>query len=223
MSVAATSHLQEVLTEIKPGEAKVFYGVDWEDYVEFLEEHLDKSDLETTYNRGVLRANMVQGFTHEQLTRFIEKLLTVVQLVLDKNIISSGSMTLVSNKTRKGAEPDASFYIQNSHLASFKSKLFDDKTDTPPDLVVEIDESHKSDEKFEIYAAFGIKEFWLYDEEVLRIFVLSKTGEYLIAEKSPALPILSAEILTNFLKRSQNEDQIKVLKDFQNWLQEQNN
>lgn len=223
MSVAATSHLQEVLTEIKPGESKVFYGVDWDDYIELLEEHLDKSDLETTYNRGVLRANMVQGFLHENLSRFIHNLVTLASIQLNLQAVATGSMTLVSHKVRKGAEPDESYYIQNAHLASFKSKLFDDKTDTPPDLVVEIDESHKSDEKFEIYAAFGIKEFWLYDEEVLRIFVLSKTGEYLIEEKSPALPILSAEILTKFLKRSQNEDQIKVLKDFQNWLQEQNN
>lgn len=222
MSAVATTNLQEILTEIRPGESKVFYGVDWDDYIEFLEENVNQSELETTYNRGVLRANMVQGFTHENLSRFIEKLLTIAGLVLNKNIVSSGSMTLVSNKLHKGAEPDESYYIQNAHLASFKSKLFDDKTDTPPDLVVEIDESHKSDEKFEIYAAFGIKEFWLYDEEILRIFVLSKTGEYLIEEKSLALPVLSAKVLTEFLKRSQTEDQIKVLQDFQNWLQEQN-
>lgn len=222
MSAVATTNLQEILTEIRPGESKVFYGVDWDDYIEFLEENVNQSELETTYNRGVLRANMVQGFTHENLSRFIEKLLTIAGLVLNKNIVSSGSMTLVSNKLHKGAEPDESYYIQNAHLASFKSKLFDDKTDTPPDLVVEIDESHKSDEKFEIYAAFGIKEFWLYDEEILRIFVLIKTGEYLIEEKSLALPVLSAKVLTEFLKRSQTEDQIKVLQDFQNWLQEQN-
>lgn len=222
MSAVVTSNLQEILAEIKPGESKVFYGVDWDDYVEFLEENVNQSELETTYNRGVLRANMVQGFTHENLSRFLHNLITFAALHSNLQTVPTGSMTLVSNRLRKGAEPDESYYIQNAHLASFKSKLFDDKTDTPPDLVVEIDESHKSDEKFEIYAAFGIKEFWLYDEEILRIFVLSKTGEYLIEEKSLALPVLSSEILTVFLNRSQSEDQIKVLRDFQNWLQEQN-
>ncbi len=222
MSAVATTNLQEILTEIKPGESGVFYGIDWEDYIEFLEENVNQSELETTYNRGVLRANMVQGFTHENLSRFLHNLITFAALHSNLQTVPTGSMTLVSNRFHKGAEPDESYYIQNAHLASFKSKLFDDKTDTPPDLVVEIDESHKSDEKFEIYAAFGIKEFWLYDEKILRIFVLSKTGEYLIEEKSVALPVLSAIVLTEFLKRSQIEDQIKVLQDFQNWLQEQN-
>jgi Uma2 family endonuclease len=85
--------------------------------------------------------------------------------------------------------------------------------------VVEIDETHKSDDKFEIYAAFGIKEFWLYDGELMRIFEFSDTGEYLLSEKSLALPILTAKVLTDFLNRSQTDDQFEVLNDFQNWLQ----
>jgi Uma2 family endonuclease len=86
--------------------------------------------------------------------------------------------------------------------------------------VVEIDEIHKSDDKFEIYAAFGIKEFWLYDAEILRMFELSEKGEYLLIEKSISLPILTAADLTEFLNRSQSEDQFEVLLDFENWLQE---
>ena len=223
MTIVATSNFQEVFTDLKPGDQRVLYGVKWEDYVEFLEETLDQTDVEITYNRGVLKANMGIGFRHENLSRFIEKIMTIIGLVLNRNIISAGSMSLVSEKVRKGADPDESYYIQNAERASFKSKLFDDETDVMPDLVVEIDETHKSDEKFEIYAAFGIKEFWLYDAEVLRIFLLSETGEYLNAENSLALPILSAEILTEFLNRSQKEDQLELLQEFQNWLQEQNN
>lgn len=222
MTVVSTSNLQEILTDIKPGESKVLYGIDWDDYVGFLKETLDQTNLEMTYNRGVLKVNMGIGFKHENLSRFIEKLITIIGLVTNRNIVSAGSMSLASNKIRKGADPDESYYIQNAHLASFKSKLFDDETDTPPDLVVEIDQSHKSDDKFEIYAAFGIKEFWLYDAEVLRILILSETGEYLNSDKSLALPILTAEILTEFLNRSQKEDQFEVLQDFQIWLQEQN-
>jgi len=73
---------------------------------------------------------------------------------------------------------------------------------------------------FEIYAAFGIKEFWLYDTQVLRMFELSETGEYLLIEKSIALPVLIDKVLTEFLNRSQSEDQFEVLLDFEKWLQE---
>ena len=223
MTVVATSKLQEIITDLKPGGHKVLYGVKWEDYVEFLEETLDQTDVEITYNRGVLKANMGIGFKHENLSRFLHNLITFVALQLKIKVIPTGSMSLVSEKVRKGADPDESYYIQNADRASFKSKLFNDETDIMPDLVVEIDETHKSDEKFEIYAAFGIKEFWLYDAEVLRIFLLSETGEYLNSENSLALPILSSEVLTSFLNRSQKEDQFELLQEFQNWLQEKNN
>lgn len=215
----ATLDLQEILADVAPGQSKILYGVGWEDYLEFTKATLDETDLELTYNRGVLKVETGQGFRHENLSRFLHNLIMLVALHLSENVIPTGSMTLISNKTHKGADPDESYYVQNAHLASFKGQLFDDETDTPPDIVVEIDESHKSTDKFEIYAAFGIKEFWLYDAAILRIFELSETGEYLLSEKSIALPILTAKVLTEFLNRSQREEQSKVLADFQDWLQ----
>ena len=220
MEAVTVLDLQELLNGATPDESKVLYGVSWEEYVEFTKATLDETNLELTYNRGVLKVNMGQGFRHENLSRFLNSLITTVSLILRVRIIPVGSMTLTSSKVRKGADPDESYYIQNYHLASFKRELFDDETDTPPDLVVEIDETHKSDDKFEIYAAFGIKEFWLYDAKVLRMFELSKTGEYLLIEKSLALPILTDKILTGFLNRSQTQDQFEVLVDFEKWLQE---
>lgn len=217
----ATLDLQEILADVAPGETKILYGVSWDDYVEFTKATLGETDLELTYNRGVLKVEMGIGFRHENLSRFLHDLVRLASLILKVKVIATGSMTLTSNKARKGADPDESYYILNAHRASFKRQLFDDETDTPPDIVVEIDETHKSTDKFEIYAAFGIKEFWLYDVEVLRIFELSETGEYLLSEKSIALPILTAEILTEFLNRSQREDQFEVLSDFERWLREQ--
>ena len=220
MEAVAVLDLQELLADVAPDESKILYGVSWEDYVEFTKATLDKTNLELTYNRGVLKVNMGQGFRHENLSRFLNSLITTVSLILRVRIIPVGSMTLTSSRVRKGADPDESYYVQNAHRASFKQELFDDATDTPPDVVVEIDETHKSEDKFEIYAAFGIKEFWLYDAEVLRIFELSNTGEYLLIEKSLALPILTAKVLTEFLSRSQRENQFEVLLDFEKWLKE---
>jgi len=216
---AATLDIEEILVGITPGAPKILYGVSWEDYVELSEATIDKTNLKISYNRGVLKI-MGQGFNHENISRFTDGLITIMGLFLNDNIVPAGSMTLISNKVRKGADPDESYYIQNAQLASFKDDLFDDETDTPPDLVVEIDKSHSSDDKFEIYAAFGIREFWLYSRQTLHIFLLSETGEYLKAEKSEALPVLTAKVLTDFINRAQNEEQFKVLSDFQNWLQE---
>jgi Uma2 family endonuclease len=219
MTIAKTIEVSDLISDFKPSESRTFYGITWEDYISLSEKTLDKTNLHISYNRGILKI-MGQGFKHENISRFLNNLVMILGIFLKINIVPAGSMSLVSKKTRKGADPDESYYIQNANLASFKKELFDDETDTPPDIVIEIDESHKSDDKFEIYAAFGIKEFWLYDTEVMRIFLLSETGEYLLSEKSLALPILTDEVLSEFLLRSQNEEQFKVLIDFQNWLQE---
>jgi hypothetical protein len=46
-------------------------------------------------------------------------------------------------------------------------------------------------------------------------------GEYVAAESSRALPMLTAGVLTEFLTRSQQEDQYETLLAFENWLQAQ--
>jgi len=219
MQTTATFDIQELLADITPENPKILYGVSWEDYLELTENLLEETHVKTSFNRGILKI-MVLGFRHDNESRFLHNLITTASLALRIKTIPAGSMSLISNRVRKGADPDESYYIQNYDRASFKRELYDDETDTPPDLVIEIDETHKSDDKFEIYAAFGIKEFWLYDARVLRMFELSETGEYLLIEKSIALPILTTAILTEFLNRSQSEDQFEVLLDFEKWLQE---
>ena len=219
MQAIATLNIEELLADITPENPKILYGVSWEDYVELTENLLEQTHIKTSFNRGILKI-MVLGFKHENESRFLHDLIRQTSLVLKIKTIPAGSMSLISNRVRKGADPDESYYIQNYDRASFKRELYDDETDTPPDLVIEIDETHKSDDKFEIYAAFGIKEFWLYDAEILRIFKLAETGEYLLSKNSLALPILTAEILTEFLNRSQREDQFDILLDFEKWLQE---
>ena len=219
MQAIATLNIEELIADVTPENPKILYGVSWDDYVELCESILDETNFKVSFNRGVLKI-VVQGFKHDNKSRFLHNLITTTSLALRIKTIPAGSMSLISKRVRKGADLDESYYIQNYDRASFRRELYDDSTDTPPDLVVEIDETHKSDDKFEIYAAFGIKEFWLYDAEILRIFKLSETGEYLLSKNSLALPILTTEVLTEFLNRSQREDQFDVLLDFEKWLQE---
>lgn len=216
--IAEALELKKIIEGIETEEPVILYGVSWEDYSDYANSALGESNAKMTYNRGVLKI-MVQGAKHENISRFLDRLVALTGFVFEKNIVPVGSMSLVSNKLRKGADPDESYYIQNAHLANIKDTLFDDATDTPPDLVVEVDRSHSSDDKFEIYAAFGIKEFWLYSDSHLHIFLLTETGEYLKADRSAALPVLTATVLTDYINRSQEEEQFKVLADFKDWLE----
>src|SRR5438132_1124947 len=94
----------------------------------------------------------------------------------------------------------------------------DFEIDPPPDIAVEIDLHRDSISKFSIYAALGVGEVWRYDGDVLRIDLL-EGEDYIPADQSRALPDLTSEILTNFLRRMR-EDEFQALLEFDEWIQE---
>ena len=64
----------------------------------------------------------------------------------------------------------------------------------------------------------GIPEIWRYDGHSLSIYHLHE-GQYVTAEASRALPVLTASTLSEFLRRSEHEDQYDILVAFESWLQ----
>ncbi|MEJ7618395.1 MAG: Uma2 family endonuclease [Pyrinomonadaceae bacterium] len=88
----------------------------------------------------------------------------------------------------------------------------------PPDIAVEIDIHHGSLSKFPIYAALGVPEIWRYDGQQLTIHLLEH-AEYAAADKSRALPLLTARLLTDFLTRLKEEGEFQTILAFDEWLQ----
>jgi Uma2 family endonuclease len=216
------SNFKEILDAAQTSdEPLVLYGVGWDDYIGLLDETPEQRYPRFTYFNGVLKIMGKQGTLHENISRFLYDLIRLTSLVLRIKIIPVGSMSLVSKRRSKGADPDESFYIQNADKVTFKNALFNDEKDTPPDLVIEIDETSKSTEKFTIYADFGIREFWRFDKNRLKIYELDEFGSYVEVERSVAFPILSIGILNEFLARRTNGDQFNALLDFEKWLREQ--
>ncbi|MGI8639583.1 MAG: Uma2 family endonuclease [Pyrinomonadaceae bacterium] len=206
-----TTFLNKVIT---------LHGVSWEDYKVLQKAiEIERPRMKMSLCRGKLTILTAATLFHEIIKTTLEGIISLTMMKTRREIIATGQATMRSASEQIATEPDASYFIQNADSVELKNYVADE-LDLAPDLVVEIEENYKSDDKFEIYAAFGIKEFWLYDARVLRMFELSKTGEYLLIEKSIALPILTGEVLTQFLNRSQTEDQFQVLLDFEKWLQE---
>jgi len=148
----------------------------------------------------------------------LERFITLVSLATQKNIVPTGKATMRSKRRNYGVEPDFSFFVSKASIHRIKNYVANE-LEMPPDIVGEIDIYHPSDDKFEIYAEFGISEFWQYDGEKLKIYKLQASSEYQEIERSEELPILTGAVLTKFLKRGQHEEQFKVLSDFQDWLQ----
>ncbi len=195
-----------------------FVGIDWQTYEEISEELGESNLLQLTYKKGILTIMPVTEL-HEMLIILLERFITIVSLTTQKNIIPTGKATMRSKRRNYGVEPDLSYFISKADIHQIKNYV-PNEIELAPDIVGEIDVHHPSDDKFEIYAEFGVSEFWQYNGEKLKIFKLQSNSEYKEIERSEELPILTSAVLSEFLKRGQTEQQFTVLSDFQNWLQE---
>jgi Uma2 family endonuclease len=213
VTVETTFTKEELLRDLSPNSPFVLFGVSWDDYEEIVRE-LDGSSVQMTYNDGILKI-MAKSPQHEYFIETIKRIVDRVSFLFRQKVIFFGSPTIKQSFVRKGAEPDACFYVSTADLISGRANV--DVAGNVPDIVVEVDVSHSSDDKFEIYSAFGVPEFWLYDEENLKIYRL-ENGQYSEVPASIELPNLTAENLTEFLNRSKTEDQFDLLIEFENHL-----
>ena len=195
-----------------------FVGIDWQTYEDISAELGESRAIQLTYKKGFLTIMPITEL-HEFLTGFLHDLIRFAGLSLRINVIDTGKATIRSKRRNYGVEPDLSYFVSKADIHQMKNYV-PNEIELAPDIVGEIDIYHPSDDKFEIYAEFGVSEFWQYNGEKLKIFKLQADGKYAEIERSEELPILTSEILTEFLKRGQTEQQFTVLSDFQNWLQE---
>ena len=181
------------------GQQIILHGVSWETYEQLLSDFQDSHAAHFTYDRGVLEI-MVLSFKHETINRTLAHLVSLVAEELQIDTVHAGSTTFKRQDLAKGFEPDSCFYIQNEGRISGKAEI-DLDTDPPPDLIIEIDISSSSLNKFPVYAHIGVPEVWRYDGTRVVFFVLA--GEnYEAAEESRAFPVLTSAMATELLDAS---------------------
>ncbi len=170
----------------------------------------------SAYDEGTLQI-MALSALHESYQFLISHLVNLLSVRLRIRVLCFGSATMRKKAKQKGVEPDLSFYVQTAAAIGNRTDL-DFSVDPPPDIVVEIDLQHPSLSKFPIYAALGVPEIWRYDGKSLTVYYLA--GEsYVITPSSVALPVLTSATLTEFLARSQHEDQYETVLAFEQWLE----
>ena len=123
---------------------------------------------------------------HDQISRFVHELITVIKLECSIPIQSIGSTSLTKAGMEKGLEPDEAFYIANEPKVRFK-RLYEPDVDPPPDLIIEIDVTSMSTKRFMMFAELGVPEVWRHVKEKF-VFYQLKSSEYLAAERSHSFP-----------------------------------
>ena len=211
------SYLTRFVEAMPPDSAVTLRNQTWGDYEKLLDEIGEASGLRISFNEGTLEV-MTLSIQHEYFKDIIKDIVRLLGMRKRIRILTFGSATMKNTEVLKGAEPDGCFYVQTADKLPPMIEM-DFSKDPPPDVVVEIDIHHKSESKNPIYAALGVSEIWRYNGKKMTLYKLGKKGEYTEIRKSAALPILTAEILTEFLNNSKTKDQYEVLLSLERWLE----
>jgi Uma2 family endonuclease len=196
----------------------VLSGVSWETYDRLLAEHQESSGTRFAYDRGRLEI-MVLSAKHEKPNRVLALVVEVLAEELGIDVENLGSTTFKRMDLERGFEPDSCFYIQNAERVRGKDEI-ELAVDPPPDLVIEIDITSLSLDKFPLFAALGIPEVWRYDGARVSVFTL-KDGEYSKQEESRGLPQVTATALTNFVQESRELKRTLWLRRVREWMRTQ--
>ena len=210
MSTLTTSYL-DIVERLPAGAQLRLQNIQWDEYEHLLSQMDAHPGHRVSYDSGRLII-VSPNREHEFYKFFIGRLTAALGEELGVDVEGGGSTTLKSQLLAKGVEPDESFYVQNASRIIGKLKL-DLRTDPPPDVVVEVDMTSDSLDKFRIYAALGVPEIWRYDGEQAFFYRLAG-AEYQAMENSLAFPPLAATDLARFVGRSKTEGQTAALAAF---------
>lgn len=188
-------------------------GISWATYERLLAEQAS-SGTRFIYDRGVLEI-MVVSPKHEEINRALALLVEILADEIGMDIRNLGSATFRREDLERGFEPDSSFYIQSAERISGKEEL-DLTVDPPPDLVIEIDITSPSLNRFPIFAAIGVGEVWRYDGARITIFTL-EAGQYVERAERAALPKVTGEALTDLVEASQQLKRRAWLRRVREW------
>jgi len=192
--------------------------VSWQTYERLLADLDDRSAPRLTYDCGVLEI-MSPTARHEELNRNLALIVTIVAAALGLDVRNLGSTTFRREDINRGFEPDSCFYIEHEAAVRGKAKI-DLSHDPPPDLVIEIDITSGSLDKFPIYGHVGVPEIWRYDSHHLTIFHLVD-DEYQARESSRAFPEIKAADLAHLLQESLSQPSTQWLRSLQDWADRQ--
>jgi Uma2 family endonuclease len=134
------------------------------------------------YEEGTLEI-MSPSSEHEILKSAIAILVEAFAQEMGIDMAAVGSTTLMRQLKQRGVEPDESYYVTNEPLVRGKTEL-DLEKDPPPDLAIEVQLARSALDKLGIYAAMGVPEVWLWEDDRLRVYWLSEpVGDGPVSER----------------------------------------
>ena len=201
---------------VPPGHRIILHKISWPEFEEILTELGENRASRLAYYQGNLEIKMPLP-KHEVAKVIIGDLVKIILEELEIDCECFGSTTFKCQDMNSGIEPDDSFYIQN-HLQMIGKQKIDLTIDPPPDLVIEIDVTSKT--QLDAYLALAVPEVWRYEDDKLQINIL-QNGKYIESEFSPNFPNLPIlPIIPQFVQESRILGRSPTLRKFRQWTKQ---
>ena len=203
-----------VLT-VSSGDSVVLRGISWKMYRK-LRKLSENRNIRMTYDQGDLEI-MSPSRAHEVIAAFLGTLIDVWAIELDVAIVACRTMTIRRADLDRGFEPDNCYYVQHEPQM-WEKKRINFKTDPPPDLAVEVEVSRKLLDKMGIYASFRVPELWCWSRNALKVFELSKEGQYVSRDTSICFPKLPVAKIEETVRQLEAVHRTTLARSFRDWV-----
>lgn len=204
--------------ESQPLEQRVvLYNVSWDTYERLVEE-INNPGTRLLYDEGLLEI-MSPRERHDRFKELIGILVEVVTEELGMTRRSTGSTTWRRKAKKKGIEADSSYYLTSAPKVRGKREV-DLKSDPPPDLAIEVENTTSALNQLRIYAALGVPEIWRYDGENLAIHTLQRSGRYAEQKHSQFFPKEATDKMVEWIGKCDDFDETQWVKEFRRWVRE---
>ncbi len=196
-------------TETARGEARLaastydhrvrLHDVTWEQYETLLAIRGDRAGVRMAYLEGELEL-MSPSRSHESIKTLLARLLEAYGEERGLDLNGFGSMTLKSQPNERGVEPDECYELGGP-------KEF-------PDLAIEVIWTSGGLDKLEIYKAFRVREFWIWNDGQIEVHAL-RSDAYERLARSEILPELD---LVRMAELARSENQTQAVREFRKTL-----
>lgn len=203
----------------------VLQKVSWQKYEQLLRQMEHDRTARFTYYRGQLEI-MNPLEEHERCHKLIESLILVLTDEMGVTTPHYKTPTLKRVDLQLGVEPDTAYYIQNATQMARRNAI-DLSVDPVPDLILEVELSRSSLNKFEIYAELGIPEVWRYISRPGETFLKGQffihyleQGEYREDDRGLAFPFLPVGRILQFIDQGDAIGLPTALRDLRRWAED---
>jgi Uma2 family endonuclease len=179
-------------------------GVSWQTFECLLDDLGEHRKARLAYDQGMLEI-MTPYFGHEWLNRLVADIITALAFGKHLAVEQAGSTTFRRQDVARGFEPDSCFYFGEQAALIRGRERIDLNVAPAPALVVEVDLTHPSLDKFPIYAALGVPEVWRLDGETVWFYQRSGTI-YVAADTSAVLAHVTPSDIAAFIARGRETD-----------------